>query len=148
MASACSLQSIPQTTTAAYTVFSDDSSKVELFLPEQTVILDRHVKPNGTSVWNIEDDDTYMLEHYHEEWITIKRNRVLYTSTEFKNMHKATMVNDKNKILSITFFTRAGIAQVTYDGIDYILYQYSTASDYGYKNPFIDIRGKGRSLQF
>lgn len=70
----------PQATLAGYLVFADDSSKVELFLPEQTVILDKRTRPNGTSVWNVEDDDTFMVEKSNGEWIVTRRGKLLYSS--------------------------------------------------------------------
>lgn len=131
---------------AAYFVFLQDSSKVELFMPEESVILERRNRPDGTSVWNIEDDDTYMLEHCNNEWLITRRGKVLYSSTGFENILKAEFVNDNGQSLSTSFFTHAGIAQIKYQGTDYILYQYPTASGYGYKNSFADIRGKGRNM--
>ena len=35
---------------------------------------------------------------------------------------------------------------MNYNGGDYLLYQYRTASGYGYKNAFADIRGKGKNM--
>lgn len=136
----------PQTTMAAFAVFPPDSSKVELFLPEETVVLEKRVRPNSTSVWNIEDDDTYMLEKCYDEWLVTKRGKVLFSSTGFENIHKAMFVNDKGEKLSAAFFTKAGVAQIHYAGVDYVLYQYITASGYGYKNSFVDIRGKGQNM--
>lgn len=54
--------------------------------------------------------------------------------------------SDNGDMLDVTFFTTIGMAQVKYKGVDYLLRQYPTASGYGYKNPFIDIRGKGKNL--
>ena len=118
----------PQATTAAFAVFPSDSSKVELFMPEETVVLEKRVRPDGTAVWNVEDDDTYMFERCADEWLVSRRGKVLYAST------------------GSIFFTTAGLAQIRYDGVDYLLRQYVTASGYGYKNPFVDIRGKGQDM--
>lgn len=52
----------------------------------------------------------------------------------------------QGEALSAIFFTTAGLAQIRYDGVDYLLRQYVTASGYGYKNPFVDIRGKGQDM--
>lgn len=67
-------------TMAGYCVFSEDSSRVELFLPEIKVVLDRRVRPNGTPVWNVEDDDTFMLEYSDSKWLVTRRGKLLYTS--------------------------------------------------------------------
>lgn len=96
----------PQTTMAAFAVFPPDSSKVELFLPEETVVLEKRVRPNSTSVWNIEDDDTYMLEKCYDEWLVTRRGKVLFSSTGFENIHKAMFVNDKGEKLSAAFSPR------------------------------------------
>lgn len=131
---------------AGYVVFSEDSSNVELFLPEGTVILEKRTRPNGSAVWNIEDDDTYILEKYYDEWLVSKRNTLLYTTTGKNNTIDAEFINDSGDMLNVTYFNTVGMAQVKYKGIDYLLRQYPTASGYGYKNSFIDIRGKGKNL--
>lgn len=135
-----------QATSAGYAVFAEDSSKVELFLPEQTVILDRRTRPDGTSVWNQEDDDTYSLQLLNEEWMITRRGMVLYISSGLENVIHAEFTGESGKNLSVSFFNTAEMAQVSFDGISHVLYQYRTASGYGYKNPFIDIRGKGKEL--
>lgn len=131
---------------AGYVVFSEDSSKVELFLPEETVILDRRTRPDGTAVWNVEDDDTYMLEKCYDEWLVSKRNKLLFVTTGMDNTRIVEFTSDNGDMLDVTFFTTIGMAQVKYKGVDYLLRQYPTASGYGYKNPFIDIRGKGKNI--
>lgn len=131
---------------AAYVVFSSDSAKVEVFMPEETVVLEKRVRPDGSAVWNVEDDDSYMLEKSNDEWIVSRRGKVVYSSTGFENIIKADFKNNKGEQLAAKFFTKAGVAQVTYLGVDYLLYQYVTASGYGYKNSFIDIRGKGKDM--
>lgn len=52
----------------------------------------------------------------------------------------------KREKLSAVFFTQAGVAQIRYNGIDYLLRQYVAASGYGYRNPLADIRGKGQQV--
>ena len=133
---------------AVYIVFSPDSSKAELFGPAQgkPEMLDRRTLPSGGHVWNVEDDDTYMLEKCYDEWLVSRRRKVLYASTECENIQQAEFVGDKGEKLSATFFTQAGVAQIQYDGVDYMLRQYVTASGYGYKNSFVDIRGKRQEL--
>lgn len=136
----------PQAAMATFAVFPPDSSKVELFLPEETIVLEKRTRSDGTSVWNIEDDDTYMLERYYDEWIVTRRGKVLFSSTGFENIHKTMFVNDKGEILSAAFFTKAGVAQINYVGVDHVLYQYITGSGYGYRNSFVEIRGKGKDM--
>lgn len=133
-------------TMAGYVVFSEDSSNVELFLPEETVILEKRTRPDGSAVWNIEDDDTYILEKYNDEWLVSKRNKLLYTTTGRSNSIDVEFTNGSGDMLNVTYFNTIGMAQVKYKGIDYLLRQYPTASGYGYKNSFIDIRGKGKNL--
>lgn len=67
---------------AGYLVFNEDSSNVELFLPEiaGTVILDRRSRPDGKYVWNVEDDDTFMVENKDGMWIISRRGKKLYRS--------------------------------------------------------------------
>lgn len=133
-------------TMAAYSVFSDDSSKVELFLPGGAVVLDKRVRPDGTAVWNVEDDDTYMVEKYNDEWLVSRRGRLLYATSGTENTINAEFTGKGGENLFVTFFNNAGVAQMYYNGVDYLLYQYRTASGYGYKNAFADIRGKGKAM--
>lgn len=136
----------PDATLAGYVVFAEDSSRVELFLSEETVILDKRTRPDGTAVWNVEDDDTYMLEKRQDEWMITRRNEVLYTTSGTENIIDAEFSSKDGKELTVTFFNNAGVAQIEYEGTEYLLYQYRTASGYGYKNAFADIRGKGKML--
>lgn len=69
-------------TMAAYAVFSADSSKVELFMPEISVVLDRRTRPDGTNVWNVEDDDTFMLEPSRNGWMITRRGKILFRTAE------------------------------------------------------------------
>ena len=131
---------------AGYVVFPSDSSKAEVFLPQETVVLDKRVRPDGTAVWTVEDDDTYMLEKCGNEWLVSRGGKVLYASTGCENQLKAEFVGAKGEKLSAIFFTQAGVAQIRYNGIDYLLRQYVTASGYGYRNPLADIRGKGQQV--
>lgn len=68
---------------AAYAIFSEDSLRAELFLPERGgIVLDRRTLPSGEYAWNIEDDDTYNLRlDASGEWIAEKRGNVLYRQT-------------------------------------------------------------------
>lgn len=136
----------PQATLAGYVVFPQDSSKAELFLPEETVVLERRTRPDGTAVWNVEDDDTYMLEKQAREWLVTRRGQVLYVSTGCSNVIKTEFAGEGGETFTASFFTQAGVAQIAYQGVNHVLYQYRTASGYGYKNPFVDIRGKGKEV--
>lgn len=136
----------PNVTMAAYSVFSADSSKVELFLPGGAVVLDKRVRPDGTAVWNVEDDDTYMVEKCNDEWLVTRRGKLLYVTSGTENTINAEFTGKGGENLFVTFFNNAGVAQMNYNGVDYLLYQYRTASGYGYKNAFADIRGKGKNM--
>lgn len=70
----------PEATLAGYVVFAPDSARVEVFLPEVTVVLDRRVRPDGSPVWNVEDDDTYQVERKEGHWLVTRRGRLLFTS--------------------------------------------------------------------
>lgn len=136
----------PQATLAGYVVFPQDSSKAELFLPDATVVLERRTRPDGTAVWNVEDDDTYMLEKQAREWLITRRGQVLYASTGCSNVIKTVFAGEGGETFTASFFTQAEVAQIAYQGVNHVLYQYRTASGYGYKNPFVDIRGKGKEV--
>lgn len=70
----------PEATQAAYVVFTPDSARAEVFLSDGTVVLDRRVRPDGSPVWNVEDDDTYQVERKGEHWLVTRRGRLLFTS--------------------------------------------------------------------
>lgn len=66
---------------AAYAVFSSDSLRAELLLPEEdkTFVLDRRALPDGGFAWNAEDDDTYNLRGDESAgWTIDRRGEVLY----------------------------------------------------------------------
>lgn len=67
-------------TSSAFIVFSSDSTKAEVFLPENTVhpILDRRQLPAGGFAWNQEDDDTLNVRMADGVWIIEQRGNVLY----------------------------------------------------------------------
>lgn len=67
-------------TQAGFLVFATDSSKVEVFLPDTKVILNRRVRPDGIAVWNVEDDDTYQVQACADSWIVSRRGRLLYST--------------------------------------------------------------------
>ena len=134
----------PEATSAGFLVFQADSARVELFLPEQKTVLDRRQRPDGTPVWNVEDDDTYLVERNEGQWLVSRRGRLLYLTDGTKNRIEATFQTDKDSEVNVTFYTQAGIAQLLVDGTYSLLKQYRTASGYGYKNPIYDLRGKGQ----
>jgi len=61
-------------------VFSEDSLRAELFLPERGgIVLDRRTLPSGGYAWNIEDDDTYNLRRdVSGGWVAEKSGDVLH----------------------------------------------------------------------
>ncbi len=123
--------------------FNADSSKVNLFLPEEELVLTQKHKADGRSVWNIEDDDTYLLEKSENEWIISRRGRLLYSTTGREDAIHATFRTNTQDTINVSFYRKAGVAQIETNGIYNLLYQYRTASGYGYKNSVFDLRGKG-----
>ena len=70
----------PEATSCAYLVFSADSARAELFLPdtEASAVLDRRPLSQGGSAWNVEDDDTYNVRFVEDRWRIERRARTLY----------------------------------------------------------------------
>jgi hypothetical protein len=70
-------------TLSAFVIFSTDSAKAELFLPnqEKSEVLDRRGKP-GAYAWNIEDDDTKNIRRVNGEWIIEQRAKLLYKESK------------------------------------------------------------------
>ena len=61
-------------------LFEPDSATVQLWLsPDQIYALSRWVRPDGTSVWNWEDDDTYQVEKRPDGWGVSRRGKLLYS---------------------------------------------------------------------
>lgn len=134
----------PQSSSAGYLVFNADSTQLEFFDPETDVVLDRRMRPDGTPVWNVEDDDTYLVEKSESEWLVSRRGQLLYATSGIEDLVKAVFVTDDGEDIEVAFFGKAGVAQMSRKGIYSLLYQYRTASGYGYKNPVFDLRGKGQ----
>lgn len=134
----------PQSSFAGYLVFNADSTQLEFFNPETDVVLDRRMRPDGTPVWNVEDDDTYLVEKSESEWLVSRRGQLLYATSGIEDLVKAVFVTDGGEDIEVAFFGKAGVAQMSRKGIYSLLYQYRTASGYGYKNPVFDLRGKGQ----
>lgn len=67
-------------TTSAFIVFSADSAKVEVFLPNEDIhpVLYRRVLPAGGYAWNIEDDDTKNVRMVDGKWVIEQRMQTLY----------------------------------------------------------------------
>lgn len=67
-------------TLSAFIVFSADSTKVEVFIPNQEVhpVLDRRALPDGGYAWNIEDDDTLNVRLVDGKWLVEQRMQTLY----------------------------------------------------------------------
>lgn len=131
-------------TMAGYLVFATDSSQIELFLPDDKVVLDRRQRPDGTSVWNQEDDDTYLVEQSEGKWLVSRRGLLLYATEGMEDALQATFLTDDNQEIQAVFYQRAGVVQLMFDTEKILLKQYRTASGYGYSNPLYDLRGKGR----
>ena len=87
-----------------------------------------------------------MVEKYNDEWLVTRRGKLLYATSGTENTINAEFTGKGDENLFVTFFNNAGVAQMNYNGVDYLLYQYRTASGYGYKNVFADIRGKGKNM--
>lgn len=64
----------------AFIIFSNDSSKVELFFSDgqPSEILDRRQLPNGNYAWNVEDDDTKNVSQSGEDWIISQRGKEIF----------------------------------------------------------------------
>ena len=119
-------------------------SQIELFLPDDKVVLDRRQRPDGTSVWNQEDDDTYLVEQSEGKWLVSRRGLLLYATEGMEDALQATFLTDDNQEIQAVFYQRAGVVQLMFDTEKILLKQYRTASGYGYSNPLYDLRGKGR----
>lgn len=134
----------PQSSYAGFLVFNADSTQVEFFDPETDVVLDRRTRPDGTSVWNVEDDDTYLVEKAETEWLVSRRGQLLYATSGTEDSVKAVFVTGDGEEIEVVFFGKSGVAQMNRKGGYNLLYQYRTASGYGYKNPVFELRGKGQ----
>lgn len=66
---------------AAYIVFSQDSSRVELFFSDGSAneILERRDLPSGGYAWNVEDDDTKNVKLDNGVWTISRRGRIIYS---------------------------------------------------------------------
>ena len=78
-------QSVQDTASAlaAYVVFSADSLKAEVFVPDQEnhPELDRRELPAGGYAWNQEDDDTYNVRIKDGVWVIEQRGNILYSQS-------------------------------------------------------------------
>lgn len=133
-----------QATQAGFLVFANDSSKVEVFLPDTKVILDRRMRPDGIAVWNVEDDDTYQVQACADSWIVSRRGRLLYSTHGTDKKIETSFLTAENTEIPVAFYPHEALAEVCLDGQYMLLSQYRTASGYGYKNTILDLRGKGK----
>lgn len=137
----------PEATQAGYIVFGPDSAEAELFLPENKVLLQKRQRPNGTKVWNMEDDDTYMVEQSEGSWLVSRRGQLLYSTHGTTDALPVTFTTDNGETIETVFYQKSAAAQLTVNGVRTLLIQYRTASGYGYANPLYDLRGKGDEAQ-
>ena len=135
---------LTQATQAGFLVFATDSSKVEVFLPDTKVILDRRVRPDGIAVWNVEDDDTYQVQACADSWIVSRRGRLLYNTHGTDKKIETSFLTEEKTEIPVAFYPHEALAEVCLDGQYMLLSQYRTASGYGYKNTILDLRGKGK----
>lgn len=133
----------PDSTSAAYLIFNPDSSRVEIFMAEKQTILEHRRRPDGVSVWNLEDDDTYQVEKKGDQWFIRRGQQLLYSTQGMEDAIQATFTTTQGDTIQVLFHQQLEIAQLTFQGQPILLNQYRTASGYGYQNPFYDLRGKG-----
>lgn len=77
-------------TSAAFLVFNSDSSKIELFLPdeEEQPILDRSVLPDGSILWTAEDGDVPTVSRSDGSWIIHQNTYTLYREASSDSIRK------------------------------------------------------------
>lgn len=131
----------------AYCIFSEDSARCEIFMAGGTSpVLERRIRPDGISVWNTEDDDTFQAEFNEEVLIVSRRGNVLFLSAGHQEVIRSGFGAEEpygNEYISVRFFPDAGIAELYLNGMNSLLRQYRTASGYGYASSRFDLRGKG-----
>lgn len=133
----------PYSSYASFIIFAPDSSHAELFMPEGSVVLDHRKRPDGTSVWNVEDDDTYMIEKFEGNLLVSRRGTLLYTTLGTGDKLDAAFTAGDGKEVKAAFYQKTGVVQISFDGQQSVLKQYRTASGYGYADSVYDLRGKG-----
>lgn len=74
------LENVEGNNIPAFIVFSPDSTRLELFLPnnEPNEILERRSLPSGGYAWNVEDDDTKNVRFVDGQWTITQRDQLLY----------------------------------------------------------------------
>lgn len=74
------MESTDQENLSLFLVFSQDSSKVELFFSDgrPNEILDQRKLPKGGFAWNVEDDDTKNVRKDKDGWTVSQRNRLIF----------------------------------------------------------------------
>ena len=74
----------PESTSAAYTVFSADSLKVEIYMPEmkKNPILSKDTLSEGIETWRNNKSDIYLIRNGESEWVIYKNTEPVYISKE------------------------------------------------------------------
>lgn len=74
------LESVDESNMPAFIVFSPDSTRLELFFPNNAPneILERRNLPSGGYAWNVEDDDTKNVRNVDGLWTISQRDHLLY----------------------------------------------------------------------
>lgn len=74
------LESVDESNMPAFIVFSPDSTRLELFFPNNAPneILERRNLPSGGYAWNVEDDDTKNVRNVNGLWTISQRDHLLY----------------------------------------------------------------------
>lgn len=78
------MEAVADKSEVAYIIFAPDSAKVELFFSNDrpNEILDRHALSDGSSAWNVEDDDTKNVRLQEGKWTISQRGNLLYIQAE------------------------------------------------------------------
>lgn len=69
---------------AGYLVLSPDSNKIEIFLPEESMILDQKRQSKEETVWETPSKGTYKVEFVKGIWKVFKEKQLIYSSEETK----------------------------------------------------------------
>lgn len=69
---------------AGYLVLSPDSNKIEMFLPEESMLLDQKRQSKEEAVWETKSKETYKVEFVKGIWKVFKEKQLIYSSEETK----------------------------------------------------------------
>lgn len=74
------VESVDESNMPAFIVFSPDSTRLELFFPNNAPneILERRNLPSGGYAWNVEDDDTKNVRNVDGLWTISQRDHLIY----------------------------------------------------------------------